>query len=75
MRVSSGRKIIEKGGSFYVCIPARMRRAMGWNKETRLAFYRNGDNELYISYMNSVVEKQPSFGTQKALTKNLFLSP
>jgi hypothetical protein len=53
--------MIERSGSFYVLIPARMIRAFGWNRETRLSLYRNGDNEVYISYDDSVVKKQPSF--------------
>ena len=54
MKVEHKRRLIEKGGSCYVCIPSRVRKALGWKKGDLLIFYRVEGNGFYVFSENGV---------------------
>lgn len=54
MKVEHKRRLIEKGGSCYVCIPSRVRKALGWKKGDLLIFYRVEGDGLYMFSENGV---------------------
>ena len=52
MRIDTGRHLIERNGSSYVCIPWRIRIGVGWEKKEFVGVYRNEDNEVVIYSLN-----------------------
>jgi hypothetical protein len=54
VKVNHKRKLIEKGGSFYICIPSRVRRALGWKKGEVLVLYRVKGSGFYVFSENGV---------------------
>ena len=54
MKVKYKRRLIERGGSCYVCIPSRVRRALGWKKGDLLVLYRVEGSGFYVFSENGV---------------------
>jgi len=54
VKVKHKRKLIEKGGSHYLCIPSRVRKALGWKKGDLLVLYRVKGNGFYVFSENGV---------------------
>jgi len=48
------RRLIEKGGSCYVCIPSRVRKALGWKKGDLLTLYKIPGSGFFMISENGV---------------------
>ena len=75
MKVKHKRKLIEKGGSCYVCIPSRVRRALGWKKGKILVLYRVKRNGFYVFSENGVDNGPGNIRGPDGLVRSIFPDP
>lgn len=75
MKVKHKRRLIEKGGSCYVCIPSRVRKALRWKEGDILVLYRNGDNGLCVCSENGVNDGPEDIKGPDGLVRPIFPDP
>jgi len=74
VKVIRRRKLIKRAGSCYLCIPARIIKALEWKQGNFLKICRNGDGGLSIYSEDHTDDLSCSTKTEEALNKNLFTS-
>jgi hypothetical protein len=75
VKVKHKRKLIEKGGSCYVCIPSRVRRALGWKGGEILVLYRVKRNGFYVFSENGVDGGPEDIKGPDGLVHSIFQGP
>lgn len=75
MKVKHKRRLIEKGGSCYVCIPSRVRKALGWKKGDLLVLYRVKGNGFYVFSENGVDGGPEDIKGPDGLVRSIFQGP
>ena len=75
MKVKHKRRLIEKGGSCYVCIPSRDRRALGWKKGGILVLYRVEGHGFYVFSENGVNDGPEDTKGPDGLVRPIFPDP
>ena len=71
MKVKHKRRLIEKGGSCYVCIPSRVRRALGWKKGDVLVLCRVKGYGLYVLSENGVDDGPGDIKNSNGLVRSI----